>query len=478
MIAKVPINSTSRVSPRLAEPVGSAVHESAVADFARRFREPDRQGQPRLAKRTSNLFRWDRSGGPALAPGRLDSVVSIAAEERTAVVQGMCTYETLVATTLPFGLMPTVTPQLKTITLGGAVTGLGIESTSFRSGFPHESVREMLILTGAGELVRARADNEHADLFHGFPNSYGTLGYALEITIELSPTKPWVATRNLRFDDVPGLISAIGIVVETGRHDGTTVDFMDAVAFGPNESYLVLGSWSDGLADRTPSDYTGGQIYYRSLTERPEDLLTIHDYLWRWDTDWFWCSAALGAQQPLIRALWPARLRRSDTYHRLVGLDQRWRLSARLDRWRGNPSRERVVQDVEIPLSEAAEFLTWFQREIDMRPVWLCPVRLRDGRPGARPWPLYPMRAGQSYVNFGFWGTVATTTSDTPGHFNRLIEAQVSRLGGHKSLYSESFYTPAEFAALYGGEDYRTLKSKYDPEARLRELYAKTVTKI
>ena len=36
--------------------------------------------------------------------------------------------------------MPLVVPQLKTITLGGAVTGLGIESTSLRSGMPHESV--------------------------------------------------------------------------------------------------------------------------------------------------------------------------------------------------------------------------------------------------------------------------------------------------------------------------------------------------
>ena len=49
-------------------------------------------------------------------------------------------------------------PQLKTITLGGAVTGLGIESTSFRNGLPHESVLEMDILTGTGEVVTASPD--------------------------------------------------------------------------------------------------------------------------------------------------------------------------------------------------------------------------------------------------------------------------------------------------------------------------------
>ena len=76
----------------------------------------------------------------------------------------MCTYEDLVAATLPYGLAPLVVPQLKTITLGGAVTGLGIESSSFRNGLPHESVLEMDILTGAGEMVTA-SPTQHADLF-------------------------------------------------------------------------------------------------------------------------------------------------------------------------------------------------------------------------------------------------------------------------------------------------------------------------
>ena len=38
----------------------------------------------------------------------------------------MTTYEDLADATLGHGLMPKVVPQLKTITLGGAVTGLGI----------------------------------------------------------------------------------------------------------------------------------------------------------------------------------------------------------------------------------------------------------------------------------------------------------------------------------------------------------------
>src|SRR3546814_18809623 len=87
---------------------------------------------------------------------------------------------------------------MRTTTIGGAVTGLGIESTNFRNGLPHESVLEMDILTGAGEVLTATADNEHADLFRTFPNSYGSLGYATRLRIELEPVEPYVRSEERR----------------------------------------------------------------------------------------------------------------------------------------------------------------------------------------------------------------------------------------------------------------------------------------
>src|SRR4029079_19486068 len=135
---------------------------------------------------------------PGLDVSGLTGVLEVDAAARTAEVQGMCTYEDLVDATLPHGLIPLVVPQLRTMTLGGAVTGLGIESTSLRSGLPHESVLEMDVFTGAGEVVTATPDNEHADLFATFPNSYGSLGYATRLRIELEPVAPGVALRHVR----------------------------------------------------------------------------------------------------------------------------------------------------------------------------------------------------------------------------------------------------------------------------------------
>ncbi|EUA24968.1 FAD/FMN-containing dehydrogenase domain protein [Mycobacterium intracellulare] len=56
-----------------------------------------------------------------------------------------------------------------------------------------------------------------------------------------------------------------------------------------------------------------------------------------------------------------------------------------------------------------------------------------------------------------------------------MIEEKVSELDGHKSLYSDSFYSREDFDELYGGEAYNTVKKTYDPDSRLLDLYAKAV---
>ena len=432
----------------------------------------------RLAKPTSNLFRArTKRDARGLDTSGLTGVLGVDPESRTADVAGMCTYENLAAATLPYGLSPLVVPQLKTITLGGAVSGLGIESASFRNGLPHESVLEMDILTGAGELLTA-SRTQHADLFRAFPNSYGTLGYSTRLLIELEPVAPFVALRHLRFRSLPDMIAAAERIIDTGGHGGIPVDYLDGVVFSADEGYLCVGR-----RNTTPgpvSDYTGKDVYYRSIQHDADgvdgvkdDRLTIHDYLWRWDTDWFWCSRAFGVQDPRVRRWWPRRYRRSSVYSKLVAADRRFGISDRIEarsvRSPGQPPRERVVQDVEVPIRRAGDFLEWFLANVPITPIWLCPLRLRD-RDG---WPLYPIRPDQTYVNLGFWSSVPAGA--TAGGANRAIEAKVGELDGHKSLYSDSFYTREEFDELYGGEAYNTVKKSYDPDSRLLDLYAKAV---
>jgi len=367
---------------------GPSGYEQGVARLLESYRAIPADGTVRLAKKTSNLFRRrERNPHPGLDVSGLGGVISIDPVARTAEVAGMCTYETLVAATLAVGLVPLVVPQLKTITLGGAVTGLGIESTSFRNGLPHESVVEIDILTGGGEVVTATPTNEHADLFFGFPNSYGTLGYSVRLKIELEPVKRFVELRHLRFTDLSSLVLAMSRIVDDRAYDGSGVDYLDGVVFSSTESYLILGRQTDD--ESIPlSDYTGDDIYYRSIQHEPSatpkpDRLTTLDYVWRWDTDWFWCSRAFGTQNPKIRRFWPRRWLRSSFYWQLIALDQRFTIGDRLSARRGRPPGERVVQDIEVPIDRTVQFLEWFLTNVPIEPIWLCPLRLRSAQPTA-----------------------------------------------------------------------------------------------
>jgi FAD/FMN-containing dehydrogenase len=489
-VGNVGIHNEATRSGAIVPVTGEDAYREGLQRLLTSYRALGPNDPVRLAKKTSNLFRGrPKTGVPGLDVSGLDRVISVNPQARTADVGGMCSYEDLVADLLPFQLAPTVVPQLKTITLGGAVTGLGIESSSFRAGLPHEAVRSMDILTATGEVVTATPDGDHADLYYGFPNSYGTLGYSTRLTIALEPVKRFVELRHVRFHDLDDLQLTMDRIIAERSFEDEPVDYLDGVVFTADESYLCLGRKTDEPGP--VSDYTGDHIYYRSIQHADgvkRDRLTTHDYLWRWDTDWFWCSRAFGAQNPRVRRWWPKSLLRSSFYWKLVALDRRFDIGDRLAARRGDPPGERVVQDIEVPIGRTAEFLRWFLEEIPIEPIWLCPLRLREplhdgaamagsagGADPHRPWPLYPLDPGHSYVNVGFWSAVPKQPGQIPGRANRLIEAKVSELDGHKSLYSESFYSREEFDALYNAPQQKILKNRYDPAARLLDLYAKAV---
>ncbi|WP_229749803.1 FAD-binding protein [Flexivirga endophytica] len=455
------------------EIVGWAQHRAAVEDLQRQLAAMPPGAPVRLAKKTSNLFRpREANPVPGLDVSRLHGVVEVDPRAGTADVQGMTTYEDLVDATLRYGLMPYVVPQLRTITLGGAVTGLGIESSSFRNGLPHESLIEMDVLTGAGEIVTA-SDEQNADLFRSFPNSYGSLGYSVRLKIKLERVAPYVHLRHVRFGAIGELMDTLRQVLRDRTYEGESVDFVDGVVFSREESYLVLGGWASSAP--YTSDYTGQQIYYRSIQQRSEDYLTVLDYLWRWDTDWFWCNRALGLQNPMLRRLVPRRYLRSDVYSKVIRWENTHGYFAKLDAKKGKLPRERVVQDVEVALDRTEEFLDWFLGNVPIEPIWLCPLAVRDHEHGEQPWPLYPLKRGEDYVNVGFWSTVEITPGRSDGDVNRDIERVVHEMGGHKSLYSDVYYDEDTFWGLYGGETLKAVKNTYDPDGRLPDLYTKAV---
>jgi FAD/FMN-containing dehydrogenase len=417
-----------------------------------------------LAKETSNLFRdRERSAGRRLDVRDFCHVLEVNPQAGWVDAEGMTPYDALVEATLRHAVMPAVVPQLKSITIGGAAAGVGIEASSFRQGLVHDTLLELEVLTGSGAIVIATPDNEHRELFFGFPNSYGTLGYALRLKARTVPVKRYVQLTHKRHSD------PVAYFREMGALATTAIDFLEGAIFAPDELYITMGRF----ADEAPwaSDYHYEHIYYRSIRERATDYLTTADFIWRWDTDWFWCSKNLGAQNPVVRRLLGRNRLNSRFYTKVMRWNSRIGLTRLADRVCG-VHRESVIQDVDIPIERAPEFLEFFHREIGILPIWVCPIHARE--PIGR-FDLYPVDAHCRLVNFGFWDVVRRRQSFAPGHHNRLIERKVQALGGIKSLYSDSYFPEEEFWRIYGGDTYRRLKARYDPKGVLGDLYRKCV---
>lgn len=418
-------------------------------------------GPVRLKKRTSNLFRPRQSlGHTELDVSGLNQVIAVDVDAGIAEVEGMISYAELVDATLPHGCAPAIVPELKSITVGGAMTGLGIESSAFRYGLVHHTVHEMDVLVADGRVLTC-SPTQYPELFFGFPNSFGSFGYATRLRIGLIPVTSHVRLEHRIYRDSQALFSAIG---EECRQPGCA--YLDGVYFAPGQFVLSCAHFIDALpAKETPSDYTWLKQYWKSLRDRSVDYLTTHDYLWRWDTDWFWCSKNLGMHYWPLRLLLGRKYLNSVTYQRIMRASHRWPLKLLANI---GPNTESVIQDVDIPIANAAEFLADFERLIGIRPVWICPFIVPDDR-----FSLFRLRADTPWINFGFWDRLPSSQPD--GYYNALVEDLVAKHGGKKSLYSRSTYDETRFWQEYDRDAYQTLKQSLDPTGRFPGLYEKTI---
>lgn len=420
----------------------------------------------RLQKNTSNLFRpraKDKSD-QTIDVRSFHGVIQINKEALTADVEGMTTYEELVNETLKEGFLPAVVPELKTITIGGAIAGCGIESSSFRYGLVHETVEEIDALLSSGKVITCNRENKYQDLFYSLPNTFGTLGYALRVKVKLIPIKPYIKLTHFPFSQIEEFFKEIERLSLEKAYD-----YVEGVVFHAKEQVITVAEF----VDRAPylSDYTYRHIYYRSLQTRKEDYLTTHDYIWRWDSDWFWCSDVFFMQNSLLRPLLGRFFLGSKIFGKVMHYfhdHPTW--NRVLEKFYGK--RESIIQDISIPVDQAALFYRFFEETIGIYPLWICPTKAYSEKDS---FTFCPMEEKKLYLDFGFWKSIPSSHEE--GYFNRLIEDITKRLGGFKSLYSSCFYTEEEFWSIYNRDEYKDLKEKYDPEGKLRGLYEKCHTK-
>jgi FAD/FMN-containing dehydrogenase len=376
----------------------------------------------------------------------LDEILEIDPVRRTCVAEPGVTFVDLVEATLRHGLVPVVVPELKTITVGGAVAGCSLESTSFRHGGFHDNCLEYELITARGEVLTCSPENEHRLLFEMVHGTFGTLGVLSKLTFRLLPAEPFVKVTYEKYAAFAEYLEAIH-----RRVQAQDADFMDGIIHSPGEHVLSVGHFAREAPYAHRYDWM--RIYPDSTRRRADDYLATADYLFRYDH---------GVTNVRPRSFLGRLL-----FGKLMDSSRLLRLADRCPRMlRAFPPP--VTVDVFVPFSRAAELMDWYRGAIGHFPLWCVPYRL--DRPYA--WLSDRFVAGLKdslFLDIAIYGM-----RPAPGaNPYRLLEEKLLELGGVKTLISTNFYSEEEFWMTWNRGNYEAAKARVDPDNVLRGLHEK-----
>ncbi len=271
----------------------------------------------------------------------------------------MCTFYNLSKEVLKYGLLPVIVLELRNITIGGTISGLGLESSSFLYGMVHNSVIECDVLTSTGKvIICSRAENK--DLFYLLPNSIGSVGYVLKCKFKLKRAKKYVKIDFIRYDNSKDYFENLEL-----RCKETKADFIDGVVIGKDHYVIIQGVLVDDLPINIKPKNFKMMPYWRFVANKSnsEVYMTTWNYLWRWDTDAFWAvsSGWIGklTENKLFRFTLGRYFLRSHILGKLNHLKRKYFESSKEEK------DEPILQDLCIPFDKCVDFLNGIEEKLE-----------------------------------------------------------------------------------------------------------------
>jgi cytokinin dehydrogenase len=216
----------------------AAARAHAAHDFGHLLvRRPAAVLRPRSVAGIAALVRWaaDRRVdvaargqghsvyGRAQAPGGvvidLSRFAAVRPPEAGVVdVDAGATWRSVVATTLPTGLVPPVLPNYLDLSVGGTIAVGGVGATTHRYGLVTDTVVELEVVTGTGEVLTCSAD-QNAGLFDHVRAGLGQVGIITRAVLSLVAAPARVRRYTLRYPDLAGLAADQERLLRGGRAD-------------------------------------------------------------------------------------------------------------------------------------------------------------------------------------------------------------------------------------------------------------------
>lgn len=426
--------------------------------------------------------------------GPLNSVLHVDKEKKVARVGARTTMECLLNALLPLGLVPKVVPEFKGITVGGAVNGGAIESTSCRHGQFNDSCTGYTFLTGKG--VIEASPEENSDLFYGVSGSYGSLGIMLEAEMDLTSTQGYMRVeyhsfpnpgealafmKGLKTDAIEAMVFQKGRTVVVSALD---ISETEAAKLPSYKSKHPASEWFYSHADKIAAEKTQGYA----------ESMSIKDYLFRHDRGAFWMVGYALHPEILLR-FWAHKIRSmferegkaDETFLKYAnprnpGILFRtffgWLLDSQVlygclhNGSEGWFERHFSIQDYYIPWSAAESFILEVLDKIRITPLWLCPVR-----PTGTPQYFSPHYRGENeemLLNIGVYGIPFEGGGEKAV---RHMEALAGKLDGRKMLYCQTYLSSEEFWKIYPKLYYESLRERYAGIAVSDDLVQKVLSR-
>jgi delta24-sterol reductase len=377
---------------------------------------------------------------------KLDRVLHIDKQARTALVEPNVSMDRLLDATLAYGLMPPVVTEFPGITVGGAIQGGAIESGSFKWGAFSQTVRSMEMILGNGTKLTISPD-EHADLFYGTAGSYGSLGVITAAEIKLIPAKKFVTVTT-----IPISSFAEGLAI-TEKYAASSCDFIECGMMQKSCGSIVIGNLSNKVEGKLLRFSRARDPWYYMYIEKNSiarksitDTIPIKDYIFRFDRGAFW-AAQLAFQQSglpfnaFTRFILDPLLRTRKLY-------QAVQESAAAQRY--------ICQDIVVPAKSLVPFMDFIDTELAMYPTGFCAV-MSEMR---SPLQFNSIKNSDLVFNVGVYG-LRVEPYQKFVEVNKRIESVTRELGGRKWFYAHSYYSKKDFWEMYDKTWYDDLRKKY-----------------
>jgi hypothetical protein len=377
-----------------------------------------------------------------------DQVLEIDTKNRICVAEPGVPFCELVDQTLPLGLVPIVVPELKTITIGGAVAGCSIESMSFVHGGFHDTCLEYEIITAKGEVLKCTPDNEHSLIFQMMHGSFGTVGILSKLKFKLIPAKPYVHLRHEHHKSIDSYLESIW-----SHFEKRDVDFMDGIIHSNTQLSLCVGDFVDSAPYTNRYDWL--KVYYQSTAKRTEDYFKTPHYFYRYDQG--------------VTNVHPKSFLGRLLLGKFLGSSEILRIAEKLRWLLLNDDRPDVTVDTFLPFSRLKEFLLWYAEDFRHYPLWVVPYR----RVHDYEWLADSFWKGTNdklLVDIAIYGMKQRGETN----YYRLMEQKLKELNGIKTLISYNYYPEDEFWTIFHKKNFEKVKAITDPDNIFRNLYEKT----